>query len=63
MCRREVLIGLKSIPKETKPPFVLKSSIASPLSSGGGIGDQMQWGALAHAFEFATSISSCWGNC
>uniref|UniRef100_A0A3Q7I7Q7 Uncharacterized protein n=1 Tax=Solanum lycopersicum TaxID=4081 RepID=A0A3Q7I7Q7_SOLLC len=42
---------LEKIPKETNPPFVLKSSIASPLSSGGGIGDQMQWGALAHAFD------------
>lgn len=39
---------------------MLKSSIASPLSSGGGIGDQMQWGALAHPFVFATSMSSCW---
>lgn len=37
------------IPKETNPPLVLKSSKVSPLSSGGGMGDQMQGGALAHS--------------
>ncbi len=30
------------IPKETNPPLVLKSSKDSPLSSGGGMGDQVQ---------------------
>ncbi|CAN1279135.1 hypothetical protein LINPERPRIM_LOCUS16896, partial [Linum perenne] len=30
------------LPKLTNPPFVLKSSIDSPLNSGGGIGDQIQ---------------------
>lgn len=49
----------KRLPKETNPPFVLKSSISSPLSSGGGMGDQVQGGALAHSLELPTSISSC----
>jgi len=48
----------KGIPKETNPPLVLKSSKGSPLSSGGGMGDQVQGGALAHFSELPTSMSS-----
>lgn len=32
--------------------------MSSPLNSGGGIGDQMQCGTLANAFELPTSMSS-----
>lgn len=49
----------KTIPKETNPPFVLKSSKVSPLNSGGGMGDQQQGGAFLHFSELPTSISSC----
>lgn len=49
---------LSFIPKETNPPLVFKSSIGSPLNSGGGIGDHWQGGALAHASELPTSTSS-----
>lgn len=45
-------------PNETNPPLVLKSSKGSPLNSGGGMGDHVQGGALAHASEHPTSISS-----
>lgn len=47
------------VPKETNPPLVLKSLKSSPLNSGGGMGDQVQGGALAHASELPTSMSSC----
>ncbi|CAI0436918.1 unnamed protein product [Linum tenue] len=33
----------RELPKLTKPPLVLKSSMDSPLSSGGGIGAQVQY--------------------
>ncbi|KAJ6981469.1 hypothetical protein NC653_024763 [Populus alba x Populus x berolinensis] len=39
-CDVELLVMSKGIPKETNPPLVLKSSKGSPLSSGGGMGDQ-----------------------
>jgi len=48
----------KGIPKVTNPPLVLKSSKGSPLSSGGGMGDQVHGGALAHFSELPTSMSS-----
>ncbi|KAJ6898514.1 hypothetical protein NC652_025132 [Populus alba x Populus x berolinensis] len=40
-CDVELLVMSKGIPKETNPPLVLKSSKGSPLSSGGGMGDQI----------------------
>lgn len=52
-------MGSESVQKETNPPLVLKSSKGSPLSSGGGIGDQQHGGALANSFELTTSINSC----
>ncbi|KAJ8434865.1 hypothetical protein Cgig2_022144 [Carnegiea gigantea] len=48
----------RMIPKETNPPFVLKSSIVSPLSSAGGMGDHEHGGALVHSSELPTSMSS-----
>lgn len=48
------------VPKETKPPLVVRWCTFSPRSSGGGIGDQLHLGALAN--EFPTSCSSCNNN-
>jgi hypothetical protein len=55
----ELLLEKNSIPKETNPPLVFKSSKASPLNSGGGMADQVQGGVFIHLSEFPTSISSC----
>ena len=49
---------IDNLPKETNPPFVLKSSMSSPLNSGGGIGDHVHGGALANASELPMSMSS-----
>ncbi|KAF9677759.1 hypothetical protein SADUNF_Sadunf08G0140900 [Salix dunnii] len=47
----------KGIPKETNPPLVLRSSKGSPLSSGGGMGDQEYYQLI-----FFTSYSQCHGK-
>jgi len=44
------------VPKDTKPPLVVRRCTCSPRSSGGGIGDQLHLGALAN--EFPRSCSS-----
>jgi hypothetical protein len=48
---------VKHVPKETKPPLVVRCCTFSPRSSGGGIGDQLHSGAFLN--EFPRSCSSC----
>lgn len=47
------------VPKDTKPPLVVRWCTYSPRSSGGGIGDQLHRGALEKDDVLPRSCSSC----